>query len=463
VQRDEITTQRDEIATQRDEMAAQRDEIAIQRDEIAGQRDRLQAELGDVLEQLAAVGPAVEERDTLRAKVERIEAALAEAQAAAAGERDRLLGDVDRLESALAETQAAREQELGALRDELAHTREAHDGLQAALAEAHASTAEHERRLAEERELHAAERSELTAQRERLQHELGDAFERLAVLGAAAEERDELRNEVARLHTTLAELQESSAAELHAVVEERDNLTSELEEARELLRQAERVRESQIALEAERDRAVTELERLRTVAADAQAEAEEQTRLLADEQDRHRAERESLLAQRTLLEEELGNAIEDLAAAATAADEREAQLQKGSQRLLAALDAVRGLAAELVSNREQLPQELVTDVEPEPEPEAEVTVEAEPEAQTEPETEAGEPAQPEAESEAVDYSLFVPGPNGYDLIPQNGVPPRAGQTVELIFPDREEPAVFEVVRSGRTLPDGDVCVYLAQV
>ena len=35
--------------------------------------------------------------------------------------------------------------------------------------------------------------------------------------------------------------------------------------------------------------------------------------------------------------------------------------------------------------------------------------------------------------------------------------------VELIFPDREEPAVFEVVRSGRPLPGGDVCVYLAQV
>jgi hypothetical protein len=35
--------------------------------------------------------------------------------------------------------------------------------------------------------------------------------------------------------------------------------------------------------------------------------------------------------------------------------------------------------------------------------------------------------------------------------------------VELVFPDRDEPAVFEVVRSGRTLPGGDVCVYLAQV
>ncbi|MGH3054993.1 MAG: hypothetical protein ACRDL7_08460, partial [Gaiellaceae bacterium] len=71
--------------------------------------------------------------------------------------------------------------------------------------------------------------------------------------------------------------------------------------------------------------------------------------------------------------------------------------------------------------------------------------------------------QPAAETEVVDYSLFVPGPNGYELVPQTGVPPQAGETVELVLPDQEEPAVFEVVRSGRTLPAGDVCVYLAQV
>jgi hypothetical protein len=63
----------------------------------------------------------------------------------------------------------------------------------------------------------------------------------------------------------------------------------------------------------------------------------------------------------------------------------------------------------------------------------------------------------------VDYSLFVPGPNGYELVPQTGVPPQAGQIVELVLSDREEPVVYEVARSGRTLPDGDVCVYLAQV
>ena len=71
--------------------------------------------------------------------------------------------------------------------------------------------------------------------------------------------------------------------------------------------------------------------------------------------------------------------------------------------------------------------------------------------------------EPDGEAEEIEYSLFVPGPNGYELVPQTGVPPQAGQKVELIFPDREEPAVFEVVRSGRPLPGGDVCVYLAQV
>jgi hypothetical protein len=69
----------------------------------------------------------------------------------------------------------------------------------------------------------------------------------------------------------------------------------------------------------------------------------------------------------------------------------------------------------------------------------------------------------ETETHEVDYSLFVPGPDGYELVPRTGVPPKAGETVELALPDRDEPAVFEVVRSGRTLPGGDVCVYLAQV
>jgi hypothetical protein len=89
-------------------------------------------------------------------------------------------------------------------------------------------------------------------------------------------------------------------------------------------------------------------------------------------------------------------------------------------------------------------------------------VAAEPEAEATAETEepTGEPV---TDGEEIDYSLFVPGPNGYDLVPQTGVPPQAGQTVELDFPDQEEPVLYEVVRSGRTLPGGDVCVYLAQV
>ena len=295
--------------------------------------------------------------------------------------------------------------------------------------------------------MHGAERSELNSQRERLQEELGNALERLAVVGPA-EERDELRAEVERLQATLADMRESSATELRGVVEERDGLTAELEEARELLRQAERVRESQIALEAERDRAVAELEQLQVIATEAQTEAEERTRLLADEQDRHQAERETLLNQRTVLEQELGSSIEQLAAAAAVADEREAQIQVDSERLLEALDAIRALTAELVSGSEEISDE----------PE---TVEAEPETTVV--SDEVESDETDSEAEEIEYSLFVPGPNGYELVPQTGVPPRAGQTVELIFPDREEPAVFEVVRSGRPLPGGDVCVYLAQV
>jgi len=187
-------------------------------------------------------------------------------------------------------------------------------------------------------------------------------------------------------------------------------------------------------------------------AREAQAEAEERSRLLAEQQDRHNAERESLLAQRTMLEQELGSSIEQLAAAAAAADEREAQLQIDSERLLEGLDAIRALATELVSGVEEIPGEP-EDVTAEPEPEA--TVETQ-----EPEPHADEPV---TEGEEIDYSLFVPGPNGYDLVPQTGVPPQAGQTVELLFPDQDEPVLFEVVRSGRTLPGGDVCVYLAQV
>jgi chromosome segregation ATPase len=315
--------------------------------------------------------------------------------------------------------------------------------------------------MAEEQERHVGERDELTAQRdeiatrhERLHEELGDALERLAVAAPAVQERDELRTEVERLQHILAEVRESAAAELGGVVGERDRLVAELEEARELLRQAERVRESQIALEAERDSALAELERLQTIAAEAETEAEERARVLAEEQDRHHAERETLLAQRTVLEEELGRSIEQLAAAAAAADQREAQLQVDSERLLEALDAIRSLATELATGSEELPPEPSAD---EPEPEAE------PEAASEEPAPEADTDDPDAEAEVIEYSLFVPGPNGYELVPQTGLPPQAGQRVELVLSVSEEPTLYEVVRSGRTLPDGDVCVYLAQV
>jgi chromosome segregation ATPase len=316
------------------------------------------------------------------------------------------------------------------------------------LAETQASAAEHERRLAEEQERHAEERDELTAQSDRLQEELGGALERLAVVGPAAEERDELRAQVQRLREDLADVKARSESELRDLAEERATLTAELADARELLQQAERVRDSQIALEAERDRAVAELEQLRTVASEAQAEVEERSKLLAEEQDRHHAERETLLAQRTVLEEELGSSIEQLAAAAAASDARETQLQVDSERLLEALDAIRELAAELISGADDPSEEGPPGAEEFPEAELE-SPEPKPEAAAEP--------------EEIDYSLFVPGPNGYELVPQTGVPPQAGQRVELDLPDRDEPVLFEVVRSGRTLPGGDVCVYLAQV
>jgi chromosome segregation ATPase len=342
--------------------------------------------------------------------------------------------------------------------------------VQIALAEAQTSAAEQERRLAEDEERHTAEQSELTAERDRLQQELGATLEQLSRLGPSAEERDELRQEVERLETALGEVQDSSARELRSYAEDRDRLTAELEDAHELLRQAEQVRESVIALTAERDRAVAEHDQLRSAAAEAREAAEEQNRLLAEEQDQHQRERQSLLAQRERLEQELGKTLEQLAAANTAAYERDEQLRLATEQLRNALDEAHAAASTGVQRLELL-RRLAAGLasggdEPAAEPESEVEPEVEhteAEAHETQETEEIAEIAPEAQSEPVDYSLFVPGPNGYELVPQTGVPPQAGQNVELDLPDRDEPVLFEVVRSGRTLPGGDVCVYLAQV
>ena len=325
-------------------------------------------------------------------------------------------------------------------------------GLQAALAEAQAATSERERTLAQERERHAGE---LATQRDRVRQELGESLESLAAaLATAAEERDGLRAEVGQLEKTLGMVRESSEAELSKVAGERDSITSELEEARELLRLAEAVRESQIALEGERDRLVGELERVEAIATAAQAEADEQARLLAEEQDDHLAERETLVTRQTELEEELSSAVTQLAAASAAADSRETELQLGSQKLAEALEAVRSVTSGLVSGGD-LPQIPPTrDAKPQDEglePAGEA-IEDEP---------AVEPAG--TQTDRADYSLFVPGPNGYELVPQSGVPPQAGDIIELVLADLEEPARFEVLRSSRTLPAGDICVYLAPV
>jgi hypothetical protein len=257
-------------------------------------------------------------------------------------------------------------------------------------------------------------------------------------------------------------VQESCAIELRRVIEERDSLTAELEEARELLQQAERVRESQIALTAERDHAVAETERLQALVSEAQATAEQADRLLLEEQDGRHADREKAATQRRVLEQELGDALERLAAANAAAGEREKELQLGSEQLIEALNAVRELAADLIPGGEPPVQEVVEDP---PSDEDPVSVEdAAPVADDAEEAESAtqtETSEPETEPEAVGYSLFVPGPNGYELIPQTGVAPQAGEIVELVLPDRDEVTVYEVARSSRTLPDGDVCVYLS--
>jgi hypothetical protein len=193
-----------------------------------------------------------------------------------------------------------------------------------------------------------------------------------------------------------------------------------------MLVQAERVRESQIALVAERDRAFSELERLQAAVAEAQTAADEQTRLLAEEQDRRHAEQRSLVAQRKLLEQELGEALERLAAATAVAAEHETQLE-----------AIRRLIDPSAGAEAKAEPEIAAD-----EPAAEITT-------------------PEAEPDPVDYALFVPGPKGYQLVRQTGVPPQAGETVEVIPPDSEQPAWVEVARCARTLPGGGLCVYLA--
>src|SRR6185437_7939098 len=92
-------------------------------------------------------------------------------------------------------------------------------------------------------------------------------------------------------------------------------------------------------------------------------------------------------------------------------------------------------------------QEAVTVEDPDPaeDPVEEVAEEADAEAQT-------DSSEPETEPETDGYSLFVPGPNGYELIPQTGVAPQAGEIVELVLPDRDEAIVYEVARSSRTLP-----------
>jgi DNA repair exonuclease SbcCD ATPase subunit len=404
---------------------------------LSAQRDGLQHELGSTLERLVDLGEADDDRARLRAELDQLQSTLAEEQEGRAAEVAEVSAQREALREELGST-LERLAELGPAADE-------RDRLRDELAQLRST-------LAEEQEGRAAEVAEVSAQREALREELGSTLERLAELGPAADERDRLRGELEQVRAALTEVQESCAVEVRRVIEERDSLTAELEEARELLRQAERVRESQIALTAERDCAVAEAERLQALASEAQAAAEQASRLLGEEQDGRHAERETAITQRRVLEQELGDALERLAAANAAAGEREKELQVGSERLFEALNAVRELAADLVPGSDPPAQEAVPVEDPVPVEDAAREAEAEAQADS---------SEPETEPEADGYSLFVPGPNGYELIPQTGVAPQAGEIVELVRPDRDEVTVYEVARSSRTLPDGDICVYLS--
>src|SRR5207253_7441814 len=135
-------------------------------------------------------------------------------------------------------------------------------------------------------------------------------------------------------------------------------------------------------------------ERLQTVATEAQSVADEASHLLLEEQEGRRAEHETAVTQRRLLEQELGDALERIAAANAAADEREQELQLGSKRLIEALNAVRALAAELVPGSDLPMQESPVQEDPVHDPEPE------------PEPEPGPEPEPEPESEPTGYSLF---------------------------------------------------------
>jgi chromosome segregation ATPase len=461
----------DELERLQTALSEEQGRYADERRGLTDQSERLQEELGATLERLATLDSAVQEGDRLRAEVERLENALGEAHGSRDEELTRLReehqqarSELDQVRAALDDAHERHSEELGelsahreGLQHELGSALEQLADLGPAADERDRLRSELEQlqsTLLQEQEGRAAEVAEASAQREALQEELGSALEQLADLGPAADERDRLRSELDQVRAAFAEVQESCAVEVRRLVVERDSLTAELEEAREMLQQAERVRESQIELTAERDRAVAEAKRLQALASEAQAAAEQAGRVLLEEQDGRHAERETAVAQRRMLEQELGDALERLAAANAAAGEREKELQLGSERLIEALNTVRELAADLFPGSEPPAQEAIPVEDPVP------VEDAPDETGNHASTDSRDP-DTEPETGAGGYSLFVPSPNGYELIPQTGVPPQAGEIVELVLPDQDEATVYEVARCSRTLPDGDVCVYLS--
>jgi DNA repair exonuclease SbcCD ATPase subunit len=330
------------------------------------------SELETLRTTMDAAADAVRDREQLRAELAELESAHAEAETIHEGELAVLreahahaTAEIERLQTLLADAQIE-EHERARVDDEHAQATAELERLQATLAELEAS---HARDLAEMREAHG----HATAELERLQGALAEAE---TTASNHAEEKKELVAQRDRLQRDLAESLERLES-LDAVVRNRDELRAELEQlragnsdAQEALLVADRVRESQIVLEAERDRALAELERVEVIANEAQSIAEEQTRLLAEERTRHESERESLLAQHTILEAKLHDALDRLGAAAALADERGKELQLAAERLHNALGEEPEAAPADEGKRSKSRRRQKTNIEPAREPNA---------------------------------------------------------------------------------------------
>ncbi len=278
--------------------------VSEKRDRLAARLGETQEALNRALERLAAADSAAAERDGALAEIERLQAALAEArsqaeEAAHAEERTRLAAGLGETQEALREALdrlAAAEEVAGQRSSAVAEV----ERLQAALAEAQAdrtagaaAAAEERERLATElaetkqalaeAELRAravsgleAERDGALAQVERLHILLGRSQAQHATKDAAAEEeRERLAIGLAETQQALREaLERLTAAEVEAsehgraaieLAAERDRLTQDLGDAERALRKARKRLTAASQAIAARDRARAEVERLQAV------------------------------------------------------------------------------------------------------------------------------------------------------------------------------------------------------